>query len=264
MRKSTRFFIFLVKWFFLAILAVLIFQFFILKPLVSSSLGLYWDTDVEIQKIRWDGSLPGFVMDQVKVGNPYGFPRGDMLQIDRIAMRFDLQKGFFLNGALKPDLLEVQIKKIELMRRVSGHLNFQLFVHPENLPSKRRGLGLAPIQTKIIVAAVSETDASQPLLKRQDYILQDKEFVLGERSNFRILTQAFVAKLFQRIGLSAEGNMPALPAPQYHGVAASVEQEIKEHSEKIARDEAAAAKFEELSLSANEPQPLLDPGSRSG
>ncbi len=258
MKKKGRFFIFLVKWFFLISLAIIIFNSFILKPLLSSSFGLYWDTDFIIGRARWDWTLPGLTMEEVKIGNPYGFPRGEMLQVDRIIMRFDFSKDFLVDGKVKPDSLEIQIKKIELMRRVSGHLNLHLFTHPENIPNKRRGLGLSPRMTKITVEDISETDATQPILKRQMYSLPNKEFEIGEKSNFRIIAQIFVAQLFQRIGLSEEGNMPALPAPQYHGIASSVEQEIKEHAESVARDESAAAKFETL-LDASDPSAKAAP-----
>src|SRR5262245_60425743 len=121
MSKIIRFFTFLLKVFLGLILIAIFLNGFLIKPLLSSSLGLYWDADVTIQKAKIDWLLPGISMEKIKVGNPYGFPRGDMLEIESVQMRFDKQKGFISEGKLKPVLLEIEINKIALMRRVSGH-----------------------------------------------------------------------------------------------------------------------------------------------
>ena len=169
MKKITQFFIFWVQLFFLIVLVVFIFNGFFLKPLLSSSLGLYWDTDISMRRAEIDWSLPGIVLEKVNIGNPYGFPRGDMLEIERATLHFDKRQGFLSEGNLKPVLLDIQIKKIALMRRVSGHLNLHLLVQPEAAHKRKKGLGLSPIQTQISVGEISETDATMPLLKKQDY-----------------------------------------------------------------------------------------------
>ncbi len=250
MNKIVRFFIFWVQVFLLIIALGILFNGLLLKTALSSSLGLYWDTDISIQKAQIDLSLPGIILEKLKVGNPYGFPRGDMLEIERVDMRFDRSRGFFSEGDLKPVLLDIQINKIALMRRVSGHLNFHLLVQPEDARKKNRGLGLSPVETRISVNEVVETDATSPLLKKKKYDFQNKEFSVGEKSNFRVVAQIFARELFQRIGLNEEGNAPLLPAPQYHGIASSVEEEIREHADNEARREAAEAEFEVLSKAA--------------
>lgn len=247
MMKMTRFFIFWAKIFLLIVLMVFIFNGFFLKPLLSSSLGLFWNADVSMNRAQIDWSLPGIVLDQVKIGNPYGFPREEMIQIERVSMRFDKNQPFLAEGSLKPALLEVQINKIALMRRVSGHLNLHLLVQPEALNKKKKGLGLSPKQTRFVIGEVSETDATSPLLKKQNYDFKNKEFLIGEKSSFGVIAQIFAKDLFQRIGLSEEGNAPISPAPEYHGIAASVEQEIREHADEEAKREAAEAQFEALS-----------------
>lgn len=254
MKKITRFFIRLAQWIFLGALILLIFNSFFLKALLSSSFGLYWDTDVSISRAKIDWSLPGLVLSDVKVGNPYGFPRGNMLEISRLEMQFKAGQAFLSEGALKPELLEIYVKKIELMRRVSGHLNLQLLVQPELPRKKSRGIGLAPFQTKIWVDEISEVDSTSPILKKQTFNLTEKVFLMSEKSSFKILSQIFVKQLFQRIGLNEDGNIPALPAPQYYGIAAAVEQEIREHAESQAKQDAAAADFEALSAEAEATQ----------
>lgn len=248
MKKITRLFTSFVQWFSFSVLLIFLFNGFFLKILLSSSFGLYWDVDVSIRRAAIDWTLPGLVLSDVKVGNPYGFPRGNMLEINRLALRFNRKQALLSEGALKPDLLEIHIHKIELMRRVSGHLNLYLLVHPEAGRKKSRGLGLSPMQTQISVNEISEVDSTSPILRKKNFGPQEKVFSISEKSNFRILAQIFVKQLFQQIGLSEEGSVPALPAPQYHGIAAAVEQEIREHAESRARQDAAAAEFEALSL----------------
>lgn len=249
MNKIARFFLFFAKLFLLASLLILLFNGIFLKQVLSSSLGLYWDTDISMRRAEIDWALPGIIMEDVRVGSPYGFPRGDMLEIDRVTMRFDRKHGFLNEGALKPVLLEMQIRKIALMRRVSGHLNLELFVHPEQAQRKNRGLGLSPVQTQILVGEVVEMDATTPILKKQNYNFKNKKFEIDERSNFRVLAQIFAKQIFQRIGFNEKGNAIELPAPQYHGVAAAVGQEIREHVEKEAKEAAAEAEFEALAFS---------------
>ncbi len=250
MKKIARFLVFLAQWICLSALVFFLFNGFILKILLSSSFGLYWDTDVSIRRAAIDWTLPELVLNDVRVGNPYGFPRGNMLEINRLAMRFKGGQAFLSGGALKPDLLEIDIQKIALMRRVSGHLNLHLFARPETVRKKKQGLGLSPLQTRISVEEISEVDSSSPILKKQIFNLQEKTFLMDEKSNSRVLAQIFVKQLFLRIGLSEEGDMPVLSAPQYHGIAAAVEQEIREHAEKEAKQEAAEAEFEVLSKEA--------------
>ncbi len=249
MNKITRFFGFLLKLFLLASLLILVFNGIFLKPLLSSWLGLYWDTDVSTRRAQIDWALPGIIMEDVRVGNPYGFPRGAMLEIDSVLMRFDSKHGFLSQGALKPVLLEIQIRKIALMRRVSGHFNLELFVHPEQAPRRNRGLGLSPVQTQILVGEVVEMDATTPILKKQNYNFQNKKFEIDEKSNFRVLAQIFAKQVFLRIGFNEKGHAIGLPAPHYRGVAAAVKQEIREHVEKDANEAAADAEFEALAFS---------------
>ena len=182
------------------------------------------------------------------------FPRGYMLEVERVTMQFDKRRGLFSEGNLKPALVEIEISKIALMRRVSGHLNLHLLVQPESI-RKNKGVGFSPLQTQIIASEISETDATTPLLKKRNYEFSNKKFVIGEKSNFGIVAQIFVKEVFQRIGLTDEGNEPLLPAPQYHGITSSVEEEIREHAEKRAKQEAAEAEFEVLSQEAEKASP---------
>ena len=218
------------------------------RPLISSSLSVYWDVDVSMKKAKIDWALPGLVLDEVRVGNPYGFSRGDMLEIKQVLIQFDRQKHFLEQGNLKPALLEIKIRKIALVRRVSGHLNLEVLVHPEQ-SRKKRTLGVSPRETRVEVEQISEMDATSPLLKKRDYPLAEPEFVFSEKTNFKILAQIFAKKLFQKIGLNEEGDEVVLPAPQYYGIVETVEQEIREHVEKEAEEAAAEEEFETLALS---------------
>lgn len=252
MKRMTRFFIFLVKAFLVFALLIFIFNGILMKPLLSSSLGLYWDADISIRSVRIDWLLPGVVFEDVQVGSPYGFPRGNSFEIEKVVMRFGKEKPFLNEGALKPVLLDIKIRKIELMRRVSGHLNLKTLVDSAKSHSKR-GLGVAPYETRIFVQEVIETDATSPLLKRESYTLSNQEFIFGEVYGFRFLAQGFSQELFKRIGLNEEGKVPALAAPQYHGITAAVEQEIREQAEKDAKQQADAAEFAALSTTTLEP-----------
>ena len=103
----------------LAALLVLICNGFVLRPILSAALGFYWGTDISIGRAAIDWTLPGVVFENVRVGNPYGFPRGDALDIERAVL--SMKSGAFEEGILKPHSLEIIVRKVELMRRVSGH-----------------------------------------------------------------------------------------------------------------------------------------------
>jgi len=60
--------------FLLAVLAAFFVLQFLLRPLLASSLSLYWDTDVTIGRAVIHWSQPEIILEEVNVGNPTAFP----------------------------------------------------------------------------------------------------------------------------------------------------------------------------------------------
>lgn len=249
MGKAAHFFIFWLKLFFLSAILILILGCFLFKPLLASSLGIYWDADVSIQKIEVKWASSELILSEVRVGNPYGFPKGDLLEIDKVEIKWD--KEFFEEGALKPQRMKLGVRRINLMRRVSGHLNLQILAYPEKPSNPKQGVRLAPIKTLVSVMDVNEVDISSPLIKKSVFSLSNREFEIQSKTSFRGVTQVFAKELFQRLGFNDEGAELAIPAPQYQGVAATLEQEIRNKAEEVAKQEAADAEFDALTTTSS-------------
>ncbi len=226
MKKISQFLLFWSKNILLIIFVVLISGRIFLKPILALSASLCWDVDVSIQKAEIDWLGPKLILKGITFGNPYGFSRDKMMEINRTVFQFDWYKPFFKNGALKPLLLDVNIGKLELMRRVSGHLNLELFVHPEKGSRKKHGWRISPEKTLVDVGEINETDFTTPLLQKRSYSPPNKQFPLEEKPHLKAVAQAFVRMLFERIGLSSEGEI-VLPAPEYHGLISTMEQETQ-------------------------------------
>lgn len=218
----------------LAFLMILLFNGLVLRPMLSAALGFYWDTDVSIRKAVIDWTLPGLVLKDISVGNPYGFPRGHALDIESAVL--SMHSGSLEEGVLKPQSLNIIVRKIELMRRVSGHLNLALLAEPEGRRSAK-GLKIAPAITRIEVKEIVEIDASSPLLSKSELSLENRVFVLEEGRSFAQIARAFVGELLKRAAVKKTADN-GLRAPHYQGITAAVEQELREQAEEKAREAA--------------------------
>jgi len=205
---------------------------FLFKPILTSMLELSWGVDVKIQAVRADLSEPGIILESITVGNPYGFPRGDMLKIKKIEWslrELDYSKKSIFFGPIR-----VYVDEIKLMRRVSGHLNLELFAKAD---PKQDGLTVIPSQTYFYIEKVTEEDSTGPLLKRNDFLIENKEFLVAQQETAHEVMAVFAEKLLAGIQAPRAESAP-LPRPEYKGIVASVEESLRDQAEKISEESA--------------------------
>ncbi len=204
---------------------------FLVKPLLTSALELNWDADIEIGRVGIDAANKVFVMDSIRVGNPYGFPKADMLMISRVEVA--LAGIQYEKRALIPQSLKIHIDKVELMRRVSGHLNLESLLNfvPEK---KKKGFRITPLVSRFFVEQLSESDATGPLLQKKEFKLQNKEIVIERKKSFRDICRAGAEILLKSI--EPPQDAVVLPAPEYKGIVSDVEESLREQAQKISED----------------------------
>lgn len=228
-----RFLLFCCVWLFGIIFTGIFCCVFLAKPILTSVLELSWGVELSIGKIGWDGQQSVLVFEDVRVGNPYGFPRGNVLEIRRVeATAGDF---FYEEKTVNFRSLDFFIDKIELMRRVSGHLNLELLVKTDS-KSDKKGLQIAPFLTRFNIEAVSETDATGPLLQKRDISLPSREITVGFEPSFHDVARAFVAELVK--SMESVSVPPVLPAPEYKGLVSSIEESLQDQAKKISEENA--------------------------
>jgi hypothetical protein len=246
MNKIKRFLSFCCVWFFGIIFAGIFCCVFLAKPILTSMLELSWGVDLSIGKIGWDAQRSVLAFDDVRVGNPYGFPRGNVLEIKRVEAVLD--DFFYEKKTVNFRSMDFFIDKVELMRRVSGHLNLELLVKPDS-KSDKKGLQIAPFLTRFNIEAVSETDATGPLLQKKDISLPNREIIVGFEPSFHDVARVFVVELVKSI--ESVSVPPVLPAPEYKGLVSSIEESLQDQAKKISEENAGYIR-DELSPAAVE------------
>lgn len=237
MRKIAAFFLFCARFVLVAVALLTFFHFFLLRPIFTSFLEIYWGVDIRLERAWIDFRSPGVVLEGIHFGNPYGFPRGEMLEIGRAEI--SLAHAGYEAGALRLEAVTLFIQKVNLMRRVSGHLNLEVLT--DSPAQKQRGVRVIPRQTRFWVEQVSLIDASAPLLQRSEFVLDDQEFVFGPQNNFRLVAKSFGRELLKRISLREDEVY--LPSPEYHGVVSAVEQQLREQAAEKAEEETSSSAF---------------------
>lgn len=228
-----RFLLFCCVWLFGIIFTGIFCCVFLAKPILTSVLELSWGVELSIGKIGWDAQRSVLVFEDVRAGNPYGFPRGNVLEIRRVeATAADF---FYEEKTVNFRSLDFFIDKIELMRRVSGHLNLELLVKTDS-KSDKKGLQIAPFLTRFNIEAVSETDATGPLLQKRDISLPSREITVGFEPSFHDVARAFVAELVK--SMESVSVPPVLPAPEYKGLVSSIEESLQDQAKKISEENA--------------------------
>ncbi len=232
MKKIKRFLSICLVWFCAGSALAAFFCVFLFKPILTSMLELSWGVDIQIQAVRADFSEPGIILESVTVGNPYGFPRGDMLKIKKIEWSFrelDYSKKSLFFGPIR-----VFVDEIKLMRRVSGHLNLELFVKSD---PKQNGLTVIPSQTYFYIEKVTEEDSTGPLLKRSNLPIENKEILVTQQTTAHEVMAVFSEKLLAGIP-APRAETASLPPPEYKGIVASVEESLRDQAEKISEESA--------------------------
>ncbi len=195
-------------------------------------LELSWGVDIKIQAVRADLSEPGIILESVTVGNPYGFPRGDMLKIKKIEWslrELDYSKRSIFFGPIR-----IFVDEIKLMRRVSGHLNLELFSKAD---PKQNRLSVIPSKTYFYIEKVTEEDLTGPLLRRDDFLIKNKEIFVPQQAAAHEVAAVFVGKLLAGIQ-KPQDELASLPPPEYKGIAATVEESLRDQAEKISEESA--------------------------
>lgn len=212
------------------ILLGVLFYAFLLKPILVSMLELKWGVDIHIKRVHLnfqDFQHPLFVFESVRVGNPYSFPKGDLLQIHRV--QADLGGMEYHDRALNFARMDFFIDHINLMRRVSGHLNLEALLQGD-MQKNKKGFSVNPKATRFYIHNLTETDATSPLLQKKEIVLDDQEILVEGKQNFKEVARAFMQKLLQKI--PEEKSQVSLPAPEYKGLAQAVEENIREQAQK--------------------------------